>query len=129
MIEQEIYKLLSGDTDITDLVSTRIYPWVREQADGLPAITYQMISNIYNADINGLNGFVEARVQINCFASTIIAAAQLANVVKNSIGSLKAGYIECSILEEMNDLPIIVPENEQMNVFAKTMDIYVLYKE
>jgi hypothetical protein len=129
MIEDKISNLLSDDSDITDLVSTRIYPWVRDQADGLPAITYQTISNIYGTDINGLNGFVEGRIQINCFASTILGAAQLADVVKISMGSHKAGLIECSILEEMNDLPILNPEDELMNVYAKTMDFYVLYKE
>lgn len=129
MIEPTIYKLLAGDSAITDLVGTKIYPLVREQSDGLPAITYQTISNIYGSDISGLNGLVEGRIQINCFASTILGAAQLAEIVKGSIGTHRAGVIECVLLEEMNDLPSIEPENEQMNVFAKTMDFYILYKE
>lgn len=129
MIEDEIYSLISGDTTLTDLVSTRIYPQVREQADGLPAITYQMINQIHGSDMSGNNGLVESRVQINCFASTILAAAQLADLVKTSLGGFHGGDIECILLEETNDLPMIEPENESMNVFAKTMDFYVLYKE
>lgn len=129
MIEDEIYSLLSGDTTITDLVSTRIYPQVREQQDGLPALTYQMISQVHGADISGNNGLVEARVQINCFAATILAAAQLADKVKSSLGGFHGGDIEQILLEETNDLPVITPENEQLNVYAKTMDFYVLYKE
>lgn len=129
MIEDEIYNLLSGDSTITDLVSDRIYPQMREQDDGLPAITYQMISQIYGSDISGNNGLVEARVQINCFAATVLAAAQLADVVKTSLGGFHGGDIKQILLEESNDLPVIVAENEQMNVHAKTMDFYILYKE
>jgi hypothetical protein len=129
MIEQTINSLLSNDSSITDLVSTNIYPWVREQADGLPAITFQTISAIHGSDMSGPNGLVESRIQINCFASTILAAAQLAAVVKSSINGYQGGEVECLLLEEMNDLPVIEAENEQMNVYAKTMDFYILYKE
>jgi len=129
MIEDEIYQLLSCDSTITDLVSTRIYPQVRDQEDGLPAITYQMISQLHGADLTGSNGLVEGRIQINCFASTILAAAQLADIVKNSLSGYQGGNIESLLLEETNDLPFIEPENETMNVYAKTMDFYVCYKE
>ena len=129
MIEDEIYSMLSGDGNITDLVSTRIYPQVREQADGLPAITYQMISQLHGHDLMGNNGLVEARLQINCFAATILAAAQLADIVKNSLSGFYAGNIQSILLDETNDLPSLSPENEQMNVYAKTMDFYVMYKE
>jgi len=129
MIETEIYTMLSGDGNITDLVSTRIYPQVREQSDGLPAITYQMISQLHGHDLMGNNGLVEARLQINCFAATILAAAQLADIVKNSLSGFSAGDIQSILLDETNDLPSLSPENEQMNVYAKTMDFYVMYKE
>lgn len=129
MIEDEIYSMLSGDGNITDLVSTRIYPQVREQADGLPAITYQMISQLHGHDLMGNNGLVEARLQVNCFAATILAAAQLADIVKNSLSGFYAGNIQSILLDETNDLPSLSPENEQMNVYAKTMDFYVMYKE
>jgi hypothetical protein len=129
MIEPSIYNLLSDDSRITDLVSTRIYPQVREQSDGLPAITYQVISGIHSHDISGPNGLVEARIQINCFAATILAAAQLADVIKNSLGGFMGGNIQSMLLEEENDLPSLNPENEELNVFAKTLDFYVCYKE
>lgn len=129
MIEDEIYSLLSGNSTITDLVSTRIYPQIREQEDGLPAITYQMISQIHDYDLGGNNGLVEARIQINCFAPTILAAAQLADIIKNCLSGFQGGDIQGIILDETNDLPSIEPENEQMNVYAKTMDFFVMYKE
>jgi hypothetical protein len=88
-----------------------------------------MISNIHGSDISGPNGLVEGRVQINCFASTILGAVQLMEIVRDGLNGHRDAKIECMLLEETNDLPVIVPENEQLNVFAKAMDFYVLYKE
>lgn len=133
MIEQAIDSLLINNTAITELVGDRVYSQVREQSDGLPAITYQIISGIRNFDMSGPNGFVESRIQINCFAATILAAAQLSAVVRVALNGHKGGAagveIECCLLDDMGDLPAIEPENEQMNVYAKMMDFFVLYKE
>jgi hypothetical protein len=133
MIEKAIYSLLANNSAITDLVSTRIYPQVREQSDALPAVTYQIISGLRAIDMSGPNGLVESRVQINCFAATILAAAELSAVVRRALSGFQGGAagvaIECMLLEDAGDLPAIEPENERMNVYAKTMDFFVLYKE
>lgn len=133
MISDAIDSLLINNSSITDLIGDKVYSQVREQSDGLPAITYQVISGIRNLDMSGPNGFVEGRIQINCFAETILAAAQLSEVVRLALSGVKGGAagvtIECMVLEDVGDLPVIDPENEQMNVYAKTMDFFVLYKE
>lgn len=124
---------MANNTAITDLVSSRIYPQIREQSAGLPAITYQIISGMRSFDMIGPNGFVDSRIQINCFAATAQAAAQLAAVVRVALSGVKGGAagvtIECMILEDVSDLPAIEPGNEKMNVYAKMMDFLVLYKE
>lgn len=132
MIEKAIYSLLSTNSEITDLVSSRIYPLVREQSDGLPALTYQIISSPREYSFDG-PGLVRARIQINCFAATVLAAAELAQILRISLDGLSCSpedvRIEHIMLEDIGDLPIIEPGNEEMNVFAKTMDFFVLYKE
>ena len=133
MIEKIIYSLLSNSTAVTALVNTRIYPLIRDQADGLPAITYQTISGIRDYDLGGPNGLVDARVQINCFAATQLGAAELSAVVRNLLNGFKggaAGYtVDCMLLDDESDLPVFDMENEAMNVYAKTMDFFVQYKE
>lgn len=133
MIETAIDSLLINNTAITDLIGDKLYSQVREQTDGLPAITYQVISGIRNFDMTGPNGFVVGRIQINCFAATILASRQLAAVVRVALSGFKGGaagvQIECMLLDDEGDSPAIEPENEQMNVYAKTMDFFVLYKE
>lgn len=133
MIEKAIYNLLANNTSITDMVSTRIYPQVRKQSDGLPAITYQVISGIRDYDLTGPNGLVEGRIQINCFADDPLEAGELAAVVRAALNGHRGGaagvHIETMLLEDQGDLPSFDPENEAQNVYAKMMDFYVLYKE
>jgi len=133
MIVKAIYSLLSHNSSITDLVGTKIYPLIRDQKDGLPAITYQVISGIRENDLSGPTGLVEGRLQINCFASTVLGAENLAKVVREALSGLTGGAegirIECMLLEDQSDLPTFAADNEEMNVYAQMMDFYVLYKE
>jgi hypothetical protein len=133
MIEQAIYSLLSHNSSVTALISGRIYPQVRERTDGLPAITYQIISNIRGYDLSGPNDLAECRVQINCFAETAIGAAQLCREVRRALNGLRTGAEGVEIMsilaEDENDLPMMAAEDEQMNTYAKTMDFNVMYKE
>ena len=133
MILKAIHSLLANNTSITDLVSTRIYPMVRDQEAGLPAITYQSISGVRSYDLTGPNGLVDGRIQVNCFADDPLEAGELAAVVRAALNGHRGGaagvHIELMLLDDMGDLPYIDPENEAQNVFAKMMDFYVLYKE
>jgi len=133
MIAKAIYSLLINNTSITDLVSNRIYPMVRNQEADLPAITYQVISGVRSYDLDGPNGLVEGRVQVNCFADDPLEAGELAAVVRAALNGHRGGaagvHIELMLLDDQGDLPYIDPENEAQNVFAKMMDFYVLYKE
>ena len=133
MILKAIHSLLANNTSITDLVSTRIYPMVRDQEDSLPAITYQSISGVRSYDLTGPNGLVDGRIQINCFADDPLEAGELAAVVRAALHGHRGGaagvHIELMLLDDQGDLPYIDPENEAQNVFAKMMDFYVLYKE
>jgi len=136
MIGNAIYSLLANNSGITDLVGTKIYKNIREQRDGLPAITYQVISGVRSYDLTGPNGLVEGRIQINCFsdsASDPLGAGELAVVVRAALNGHMGGaagvHIELMLLDDQGDLPYIDPENEAQNVEAKMMDFYVLYKE
>ena len=133
MIQKAIYSLLINNGDITDLVSTRIYPMVRDQKDGLPAITYQVIGGVRRYTFDGPMGMVAGRVQINCFASTLLAAAELAAAVRGVLdgyqGSPESVRLESIFFEDQGDLPVIAAGNEEQNVYAQTLDFQVTYKE
>ena len=133
MIEKAIYSLLASNVTLTDLVSTRIYPMIRDQEAGLPAVTYQIISAPRLHSFTGPIGMSQTRVQINCFAADPLEAANISEIIRKAYDGLQGSpadvRIEAMLIEDISDLPVIVPENEQMNVYAKTMDFIVTYKE
>lgn len=66
--------LLEAATALTALVSTRIYLDTRPEADPLPAVVYEIITDRQdNARINEKEKCT-ARVQVNCLARTAEAA-------------------------------------------------------
>ena len=57
----------------------------------------------------------------------------MAAVVRVALNGHRGGAagveIVSILLDDQGDLPSIEPGNEAMNVYAQTMDFYVLYKE
>ena len=95
MIESALYELLSNDTAVAAIVGTRIYPLVAPQrkpatfpATAKTYITYQRISGVRNMPLNGVNGFVVARYQVNAFAYNF----EVADLLGESIGLKLHGY-------------------------------------
>lgn len=125
--------MLSANATLTGEVSTRIYPILREQSAGLPAVTFQIISTPRLHCFGGPTGMVTARVQINCFADDPLEAAEISEIVRKSYdgysGSPADIRIEAMLLEDIGDLPVINAGSEEANVFAKTMDFQIYYKE
>lgn len=70
---------LSGNSGVTNLVSTRIYPLLLPQHPTLEAISYQRISN---TGTFGSTDLRESRWQINCWAETYAETQVLAAAVK-----------------------------------------------
>lgn len=70
---------LSGNSGVTNLVSTRIYPLLLPQHPTLEAISYQRISN---SPQQGTTDLRESRWQINCWAETYAETQVLAAAVK-----------------------------------------------
>ena len=89
MIESALYELLSNDTAVSSIVGTRIYPLVAPQrkpatfpATAKTYMTYQRISGVRDMPLNGPNGFVVARYQINAFAYDFEIADLLAESIR-----------------------------------------------
>lgn len=83
---EALHVYLSSKSAVTDLVSTRIYRHGRRQSTAtLPAITYRKISGsdaLYQAGVSTLG---EARIEIECWASTPSGAEALKDVVRDQL--------------------------------------------
>lgn len=84
-IEEMLYAILSNDTDVVALVSTRIYPLFVPQDATRPAIAYQQISGPSTYSHNGNSGLQEVRFQLTCEGNTYSQANSVAIAAREAL--------------------------------------------
>lgn len=77
---------IAATSAITSLVGTRYWPNHR-QNETLPAITYEVISEIRNDWIEGPGVGKRCRVQLDCWAETRTSADALADSVETALSA------------------------------------------
>lgn len=80
-----IYNILSNNTALTAVVSTRINPLRIPQGSSFPAISYQVISVVPNPSKSGPSESDFARIQINSFGVTYQSAVEVADLVRTAL--------------------------------------------
>lgn len=80
-----VYNILSNNSALTAVVSTRINPLRIPQESAFPAISYQMISVIPHPSKSGASKSDFARIQINSFGTTYQSAVQVADLVRTAM--------------------------------------------
>lgn len=92
MIEANVYGLLVGSAEVTDLVEDRIHPLVLPQGtdpdatpSGLPAIRYERLSTLRRVALEGVTGPDEAEFMVDAFAADYDAAEALADAIENAL--------------------------------------------
>lgn len=86
MIDTAIYTVLSGDSGVSNLVGTRIYPLYAPQEPTLPYLVFRRVS-IVNRDLtqSGVSGLARSRFQIDSYADDPLEAKQLAAAVRSAL--------------------------------------------
>lgn len=87
-----VYPILAADSGVSALVATRIYPAaiIPQEVVLFPCITYQ---TIWGSPTNVLSGSApvdEERVQIDCWAYSMVAADQLGAAVRAAFENIPA---------------------------------------
>lgn len=85
MPETRMAAKLKATTAVTDLCGTRIYPLALPQKPTYPAITYQLVGTTPCNHSTGTCDVAWARVQVNCYAETYIAAKALNAAVRTAL--------------------------------------------
>jgi hypothetical protein len=125
-IEAGIYGILSAYAGLTALVSTRIYPLVLPQDCDLPAVCYQLVSDVPEYILAKAVANQNARVQVNSYAITLDAAKSVAIQVKAAM----VGYDGTIGSVAVRDITIA---NEQdlyesdLDIYNLTVDFMVIY--
>ncbi len=83
-IQAGIFTVLSSNTDLSAIVSNRIYPLIAPQNPTLPYITYQRISKIPTTNMDGISSLDMGRFQIDIWSLTYSEGLDIAKLLERS---------------------------------------------
>ena len=80
-----VYNILSNNSDVTDLVSTRIYPNVARQSSAFPFLVYQVTGD-EPTDTKDVPSVLDTNsVEVICYSESYIQASDLADKVRTAL--------------------------------------------
>lgn len=91
MIYDALYTILAADSDVTDLVSTRIYPDQAPQKATSPYVVFQLISGEHLESHQGGSQLVFRRFQFDGWAGTRLLAEQIREAIRLSLQGFSQG--------------------------------------
>jgi hypothetical protein len=129
MSVKSVIELLLADTDITALVSQRVWPQSRQQDSDLPAITVLQVSGAALYADDGDVGLSEQRIQVDAWGATYTAAkdlaaeifATLSAVVDTVAGGVTVRYITQDSEQDLRE----GGGNSSEYLFRTTQDFFV----
>jgi len=109
-LEQGIRSILIGDSDVSALVGTRVFPWMRQQGTTFPAIVYELDGTEPEQDLDGYGGMTRAELTVSNVAETYAGAKTLAAHVLDALngysGTPTDGVAIKSLVHD-NDIGIV----------------------
>ncbi len=102
LLEEGLFSVVTGDTAIQAIISTRMYPRRLPDKSVLPALTYSVVSGQRDGAHDGDSGLPRVRIQINCHANDYLNAKKLAKAVTNKLSGFRgaagtSGTIACDV--------------------------------
>jgi len=91
-IGKAIYGILSGTTEVTDIVGTKIFPEIAEQETAVPFVIYQVQSVQPEDTHDGPSKLDEVRVEVLCYDDAYNGAADLASAVRGALDRVRGTY-------------------------------------
>lgn len=104
MIETYLVSLLTGDSTISGLIGSRMYPSHLPATPTYPAIVYNRISGPRSYTTSGQSPLFPARFQIDAYAETYAGAKTLAEAIRDKLSGYKDASIRAAFLDnDMDD--------------------------
>ena len=88
-LERAIFAKLSGDSDISSIVGTRISPLVLDQELALPAITYDISTSRPYSDLSGATQLISLDMDFMCMADPSLEASDLGEEVRKALSGFR----------------------------------------
>lgn len=86
-LESHIFTLLTTAPAVTAIVGARVFPKVLPPKTRLPALTFERVSGNYDADLEGVTGTANPRIQVSCWAMGYEQAKDLAKAVRTAMNA------------------------------------------
>jgi hypothetical protein len=126
--EEAIFALLSNDSDVTDIVGTRIYPVITPEEGQYPALSYFRVDGPREHVLEGPAGLARPRIQVDAWANdSATARAAIAAVISALDGFIgNAGGVRVAGVIALGDHDLYEPRTKTFHVAA---DFLVMHEE
>ncbi len=128
-IRDEIYDRLAGSTDVTSLVSTRIYRQTLPQDATVPALTFTRVSGPRLHISTGPSGMARGTFQIDCWAVDAGTAEDLAEAVRQRLDGWSATTLNVNNVMLENERDTADWEIGSSGLHRVILDFVVLHTE
>ena len=135
MLEDSVYNLLSNDSSITDLVSTKIFPLAVSESVKEPYIIFQVLNIKREYTLQDVIGLTVAKVQISCWSSKYFNAVTIREAVRNCLNNYNGEVtatettIQKIHLEDEGDLIDEDDGEEESRQYGKRLSFKVWFNE
>jgi hypothetical protein len=107
-MEESFIAHLLAASSVTAIVANRVFPFSRLQGSALPAVTVQRISGAPLYADDGEAGLLNARMQVDCWATTYATAKTLGRAVTDAFtafsGTVNGTEFQFVTLENEQDM-------------------------
>lgn len=133
-LKTALYSYLSGQSGLTNLVGTRIYPDIAPANASLPYVIHQYVSADHVRHMGGTSDFASRRVQFDVYGATAVSVdnvfAQLRTALeakRGTIGSENLVVLSSGIESERDDYvdPI---DGSQTGKHRRTIDFIIWHR-
>jgi hypothetical protein len=106
IVGKAIYYLLTNATDVTDIVSTRVYPEIAQQDATLPYIVYAIANNEPTDTKPEPSKLDTAQIEVNIYSDSYRQAIDLAVAVRATLDRVKGTYsgVDVQSIQYLNEV-------------------------
>ncbi|MGP3699193.1 DUF3168 domain-containing protein [Rhodobacter sp. NSM] len=124
-MEEALRALLLASSGVTALAGTRVNFGSHSQGAGFPYVVLNTISDREGLTISGPDGMQQARVQIDCYAKTYMAAKQLSRAVRAVLHGHSGGGFQGVFLDGTRDQR--EPGDDTARPYRVSLDFLTIY--
>lgn len=98
--EPDLVAFLNGNSTITDVIGTRLYPDMIPQDVTMPAVSYQIISRQgEHSTPQGFSNLAKYRVQFTVVAESALSRAVVVDAWGTAVDGMRAGLIQAGFFD------------------------------